>query len=244
MSFSPVYEWFRLRLKWNSLGRKGKIFSLWLDGEEKAPEIVRLNLARWRALNPDYKLIVLDEAEALKEIGAFPMDLRTLSKQAFSDVLRIKLLAKYGGIWIDATVFPVRPLSEWLPSQLTETKLFLFANPGPDRRVSSWFIVAPKGSYLVRSWAAAVDAYWGSPTPLTTKVLDIPEDPVTAIRKNSSSPDAEKGYFYFWFHYLFAETCDRDPACSREWSLSSPLQADDAHRLQVLLAETEGATEA
>ena len=41
-----------------------KIFSLWLQGTDHAPEIVKANWHRWRALNPDHELVILEGADA------------------------------------------------------------------------------------------------------------------------------------------------------------------------------------
>lgn len=35
------------------------------------------------------------------------------------DYIRINLLIKYGGVWIDYNVFCVQPLDSWLPSKLS-----------------------------------------------------------------------------------------------------------------------------
>ncbi len=86
-----------------------KIFSLWVQGEELAPPIVRMNFDRWQALSPSFDLEVLSGNELDSWIHDTPAA-REISIQAKSDILRIRLLSEYGGIWIDASVFPVVPL--------------------------------------------------------------------------------------------------------------------------------------
>lgn len=216
-----------------------KIYSLWLQGVENAPEIVRLNFHRWAKLNPEYKLVVLDQAQALDVLSDFPIDPAALSHQALSDVLRIHLLAENGGIWVDASLFPVKPLSDWLPETLTNTGVFLFNRPAEDRLIASWFIVAPENSGLIARWAKKTRQYWSRELPLSKKVLDIPDQPVRAVRSNQRDRDPNKGYFYFWFHYLFADSCASDIRSAMEWRLSATSPALPPHALQHFCARPE-----
>lgn len=65
-------------------------------------------------------------------------------------------------------------------------------------------------------------------------LLGMPEDPVAAIRNNKSDLSLEKGYYYYWLHYLFADILDSDPTFSSEWGDCLPLPATPAHALQEL----------
>ena len=46
------------------------------------------------------------------------------------ELLRMRLLLKYGGVWADATTLCLRTMDEWLPS-LTQTELFFRREPDP-----------------------------------------------------------------------------------------------------------------
>ncbi len=48
-----------------------RIYTLWLQGSDNAPDIVRINFDQWERLNPDYKLIVLDEKTAAPYLKDF-----------------------------------------------------------------------------------------------------------------------------------------------------------------------------
>jgi mannosyltransferase OCH1-like enzyme len=54
------------------------IYSLWLQGMQEAPEIVRAGLARWAALNPDYELRILDRHDIGGILGDLAVDPRQL----------------------------------------------------------------------------------------------------------------------------------------------------------------------
>ena len=58
-----------------------------------------------------------------------------------ANVLRMELLARHGGVWVDATCFCVRPLDEWLPAQMS-SGFFAFARPARSRLLANWFLAA------------------------------------------------------------------------------------------------------
>jgi len=137
-----------------------RIYSFWLQGADQAPEIVQFNWRCWRQLNPDYELIVLDGEAAKNTLSDLPEHLQNLIPQTYSDILRYHLLKTFGGIWVDATVFPVRPLSDWLPSAIDGSDFFTFSFPDEHRLLDNWFLVARPGSLVMERWFAAVLEYW------------------------------------------------------------------------------------
>ena len=89
--------------------RGKEIWMLWLDGEDKAPEIVQKCIASVRNAFPDRTVHVLTE-DTYREYAKFPafiqekIDSGQITKTHMSDLLRLELLIRYGGTWIDATV--------------------------------------------------------------------------------------------------------------------------------------------
>ena len=81
------------------------IWMFWMQGEDNAPELVQQCIRTWRVHNPDWNVVVLDE-ESMNAHVDLPPFLRSrsdLSTQTISDILRLKLLAEHGGVWVDAT---------------------------------------------------------------------------------------------------------------------------------------------
>ena len=74
----------------------------------------------------------------------------------FSDILRIHLLAYYGGCWIDATCFQMAPI----PLQILQSPLFLFRSHGEFSftYIQSCFMVSKPNNYVMRKWCAAIRA--------------------------------------------------------------------------------------
>ena len=103
------------------------IWQFWAQGKENAPKLVQICLASVQAQMKDYEIIVLDESTVKDYIKFPPLILQklengTLSKTFFSDLLRVCLLATYGGVWLDATIF----LSATIPQTLLEKDFFAF----------------------------------------------------------------------------------------------------------------------
>ena len=118
------------------------IWIYWHQGLKNAPEVVKKCVLSWQEHNPSYEIRVLSDAEIKRYIDiTLPVFQKSKKKSlaAYSDVLRINLLHKYGGIWVDSTVMCLRPLREWLGDEMMD--FFAFANPGPDRMISSWFLI-------------------------------------------------------------------------------------------------------
>ena len=93
------------------------IYILWLQGFDEAPEVVRLCVRSWKIHNPTWTIHLIDETNLgqyvnLNEFSEFTED--RISKTALSDLIRLSILEKHGGLWVDATVFCVKPLDDWI----------------------------------------------------------------------------------------------------------------------------------
>lgn len=101
--------------------------TLWTQDKVSAPALVQNNFSRLRRLNPDYEVIVHERDSVQQVLGdtqiVLPDD---ITSQALSDIFRITLLSQHGGIWTDATVFPVRRLADWLEPIVEKTDFWHF----------------------------------------------------------------------------------------------------------------------
>ena len=143
---------------------KERIFSIWLQGEQPAPDIVK---ACWRSIraNSSRELVVLDSGSIGDWIELPPHVTdkwrRGLIKPAhFTDICRVALLYRYGGYWMDATDFLPAELPEWID----ERDFFVYMS---GERLRGWyayiqncFIRARRGNYLLALWLNAMLVYW------------------------------------------------------------------------------------
>ena len=88
------------------------IWCCWWQGEEQMPELVKLCHARLKQVIPSDKvqlhLITLNNYREYVELPAHiteKFERKIITMTTMSDVLRFALLEKYGGYWLDATVF-------------------------------------------------------------------------------------------------------------------------------------------
>ncbi|MDJ0859070.1 MAG: capsular polysaccharide synthesis protein [Dinoroseobacter sp.] len=215
-----------------------KIFSLWVQGEELAPPIVRMNFDRWRALNPSFDLEVLSGNELDSWIHDTPAA-REISIQAKSDILRIRLLSEYGGIWIDASVFPVVPLDRWIDDAVSHNDFFAYTRPEPEVALSSWFLAANPNSKLISKWEKLVTQYWSIQRPPRSETRDLQflKDPLNEMRpfdEGLATP-----YPYFWFHHLFSILLQTNTEAQEIWNARQIKPFEATHILQNEVAKLE-----
>jgi hypothetical protein len=181
------------------------IWVFWNSGWDNAPEIVKKCIDTWKEKNPDWTIHQLSDTT----IGDF-IDLKTIipgidqkniQMEALSDIIRISLLHKYGGVWADSTIFCNQSLNDWI-YEASGKGFFAFSKPGPDRMIASWFLAAHKNNYIIEKWYHAMRAYWLSRT---------------------------ERHHYFWFHYLFGEIYNSDKIFKDIWDSTTVLSADGPH---------------
>ncbi len=92
------------------------IWVSWMQGYDEAPELVQkcIDSIKESTKHPVY----LIESNNLKEYTDIPdyimekYEKKIITNAQFSDILRMNLLSRYGGLWIDATVFVPRGIPE------------------------------------------------------------------------------------------------------------------------------------
>lgn len=133
------------------------IWSFWND-DEQWPDLMKVCVKSWIMHNPTYVVNVLSMKTYSKFIdpASLPKMFDRLSFAHKSDVLRLALLKKFGGYWIDATMLLNKPLAgKWEPMDYdvggynADHFQSLFSNA---IILENWFLAAPRGSPLIRDW--------------------------------------------------------------------------------------------
>ena len=168
--------------RYQSDGGTPKIFWwCWLQGVDNAPPISKMCLKALRRNYSDYQINVVT-LKNVSEYVSFPEHVVRKFKAGkitpthFSDLLRLELLIKYGGIWADSTVLATGREKDYL-----REPLFIFQSTWRNEvhLGSSWFIVACKGNPILKTTRDLLYKYWED------------HDAVGA------------GGFYFLFHWMF-----------------------------------------
>lgn len=138
-----------------------KIFMYWGQGFNDAPPIVQSALRSSLAQHGHVNLVLLDDSSVRKWVD-FPdriWEIGNRYRTAFSDLLRVELLANHGGIWADATCFSTASALEKFDAMTKESGFFAFGkgNPGV---ISSWFMASRPHSYIACMMRDAMRLYW------------------------------------------------------------------------------------
>jgi len=118
-----------------------------LDPYKRMTDEAKANIARWRALNPAYKIVILTK-KTYQGYVTIPNDLRenpTFVPDYFPSLLKLWTLAEHGGVWLDPTVRLEKPL-DWLFPKYAE-----FAGI-KNHEISTRLLAANKGSRFMEAW--------------------------------------------------------------------------------------------
>lgn len=102
---------------YTSIFEVAPIWFCWMQGEEQLPEIPKLCLQSIRKHSNGHPVIVLD-ADNFHQYVTVPSIVeekyrKRIIKQAhYADIMRVNLLAQHGGLWLDATMLVIQPLSK------------------------------------------------------------------------------------------------------------------------------------
>lgn len=97
--------------------RRNKIWMCWWQGLDSAPEIVKACVESVRRNAGEREVVIITDKN-VGEFVQFPQWIRelydngVLSRTHISDLLRLELLTRYGGIWLDSTFYCCRPLTD------------------------------------------------------------------------------------------------------------------------------------
>lgn len=135
----------------------------WLQGEENAPPVVRACLESVRRHFPGKKIIVITEKN-MGDYAEFPPFIiekyrrGIISRTHFSDLLRLELLIRHGGIWADSTVY-----FTGTPDYALRRPLFVFKTNernDPATAAQNWFISAEKNEPILTLTQNLLHEYW------------------------------------------------------------------------------------
>ena len=142
------------------------VWFCWLQGLESAPPVVKACYASLKKNLVGKEIKVVDESNR-RDYVQLPDYIERRYKKGqippamFADLLRLELLIKYGGTWIDATVLCT---GADYPQEFMDSDLFFFQYAMPDNRtytgISNWFITASANNVLLMTLRDVLYAYW------------------------------------------------------------------------------------
>lgn len=191
-----------------------KVWVCWFQGMDSAPELVKTCYQSLKDNLNDQEIILIT-CENMLEYVKFPSYILEKWRQGqiththMTDLLRLELLIKYGGMWIDATVLCTSPRKE-IPDYFFDSDLFLYQTlkPGRDGQaqpISSWLISAKSNNKILMMTRYLCYEYW---------------------KKNTDMVD------YFLFHDFFVTALEHN---ENEWNKIIPRDNSAPHYLLLRL---------
>lgn len=154
------------------------VWIFWYQGLEYAPDIVKacININKSSLKNHKITIITKENILELVDIPQYiieKVENGTISLTHFSDILRVSLLYKYGGIWIDATILCNKEIS---PDIYNYTFYTVKHNLFSDYHVckGKWFdafLASAKGNKLMKYMQECFFEYWKNENSLITYLL-------------------------------------------------------------------------
>lgn len=146
--------------------RSNKVWFCWLQGLDQAPDVVKMCYASLKRHLKDREIIILTN-ENMFDYVSFPEHIMEkyrkgiLDHTRLSDLARLELLIKYGGSWIDSTVFCT---SSEYPKEILDSDLFVYqlvrSNYSGFAGLSNWFITASTNNRLLLILREMHYEYW------------------------------------------------------------------------------------
>lgn len=137
---------------------QSSVFSYWDPKELGVPSVVELCLESQRHFFRD-RFNLLDPQNLSKFVSADVLGVaesRSISLTHFSDLVRLSVLQRHGGMWLDATVL----ITGSSPEDIDRANEFLFLRPSDPFLVSVWCIKAVQDSYIVDLWLQSLLQFW------------------------------------------------------------------------------------
>lgn len=138
------------------------IWICWLQGWDQAPWIAHESAESWRAHNPDWEVRCVSKdtlpqygisMEKLNEPGIIP--------QHQADLIRLRLLERHGGVWVDSTLLCMTPLDAWIHRAVQPAGFWSYhGRTQYGKGTAIWFLACVPGSSIVCEWRRAFETYW------------------------------------------------------------------------------------
>lgn len=171
------------------------VWIFWWQGMDEAPSVVKICYQSVLSHLRDWNVVLISQ-ENYRDYTTFPdyiiekLDKGIITLTHFSDLLRLDLLIKHGGLWLDATVLCT---SGDIPLSILNSELFYYQvlKPGADGKsmvMSSWCMYAKTNNLILIATQKLLYEYW---------------------KKMNSLVD------YFLIHQFFSISCSCYPEISK-----------------------------
>ena len=168
------------------------------DIVSNAPYTVRMTIRSWKHHNPQWDIIILSHDKISNYVDPKVIFKESMSSHDKSAMLRLALLSKYGGVYVDPSVLCMEPLDSWVWDTITPKGYWMY-----NCKTCSWFIMAASQSNIAsKSFESAME-YWSS-------------------KDQSSGSGSDK----HWIHNVLTNPMPSDPTSKNEYDSTMLLSGD------------------
>eukprot|EP01024_Parvocaulis_polyphysoides_P043735 TRINITY_DN40138_c1_g1_i3.p1 TRINITY_DN40138_c1_g1~~TRINITY_DN40138_c1_g1_i3.p1 ORF type:complete len:344 (-),score=51.49 TRINITY_DN40138_c1_g1_i3:222-1118(-) len=199
------------------------------------PAFMKLNVRTWKnALGKNWEIHVLNHQQKNSKYyflnylrrNDLPPAFNSLDLVKKSDCIRLALLHRYGGVWMDASIILIQPIDQWVKyrgSQPENMAGFYMGYYGTKKFnytdfFENWFIAANKNAPLLQKWYEIFRQYHSKKHRKKYKIQDHD------LYKNLDLSNFVRGgndfRKYLTMHVAFRKAIEDDPE-SREYFLQN-----------------------
>jgi hypothetical protein len=125
--------------------------------EEKLPDIIQKCIATWKQHNPTYEINILNDKNLSKYLPDISFDKYKFATthQRKSDMIRLNILAKYGGVWSDASIIMNKSLDDLFVNKTAEFigyYIELFTTNHDYPVIENWFFACKPNTKFINTW--------------------------------------------------------------------------------------------
>lgn len=150
--------------KYDCENMENTVWICWLQGIESAPELVQNCYSSMKYHITDRNIVVINK-DNLKKYTSLPdyiiekWEKGIISNTHFSDILRVNILLRHGGLWLDSTTY----ITDKLPEYITAYDFFVYQNGFFNEEMinmGSWLIYSKPNNLLLLETENLIFKYW------------------------------------------------------------------------------------
>lgn len=145
------------------------IWTFW-DSPSPSP-LIEICFGQIRKMLPEYEFRILNKTNAYTYLPDLPPLRKDISFINFTDIVRLKILKQYGGIYLDASTLLTEDFS-WLTHLKNNTQPEFvgffsdyFTTDLNFPLVETWFLATPAGTRFISAWADEFELCYTSAEP-------------------------------------------------------------------------------
>lgn len=124
--------------------------------KDEIPDFIKSCIDSWRQYNPDCTINIVTTSTLKDYVGEEEANYMINwkfndSPQRFSDLVRLYVISKFGGIWLDASIVCFASFN-WVNKEEADSIVFSIKELSEDVLMESWFIAAAPNNPFVVKW--------------------------------------------------------------------------------------------